>query len=192
MSLPTLIDHNNEIGIEAGDRRPYLERYVEAKNIELAEKFADGSVAVRHTLSPELARLAFTFVKATFRLIDIQQSNRDDNADRVKAQQADVDVWTSRVDAVTTGYVAFHETIDYFTRKASDARLEDDEETRHKILGLQNRAGEIVVEAEPDSPLSWTIPDVNPPNSVFDLPKSKQEWHVRERHVPPSSTDSTI
>jgi len=157
MSLPTYIDHCNRIGIEHLDRRPYLERYLDAKGLD---KKTYGEVAF----------LAFNLVRATFRLEDISQSEREKNEQRISAQEAEIVGWEQKAERYLDGRPGrtstYYELIADFGAMAVESRVPDADEREHMALGISGRIGDVVVAPEV-AMLAWQSEYYDPRDSAF-------------------------
>lgn len=157
MSLPTYHDHRNGIGIDFLDRRPYLARYLEAKELS-PQRYG------------ELARLAFNLVQAQFRLSDISQTISPHTDQKVAAQHGEVVGWQAKIDRYTDGrpgsaYV-LREMIGDFSCMAAEARQPDESERELIALGQAGRINEVVV-ATIDEPYSWQYGPSDARDSAF-------------------------
>ena len=143
MNLPSFGDHCRRVGVDPLDRRPYISRYLDAKNL--------GSD--RHE---ELAHLAFNLVQAQFRLVDISQTVALDNAQRVAAQRSEVDGWQQKADRFLNHVPGrlFEEMLEDFSTIAAVSRVLDESERNFVALGLAGRIGEVDV-APVVEPYSW-------------------------------------
>lgn len=145
MKIPTPYEHNNRIGIEFGDRRSYIERYIDAKNSE----DRTGRSVVRQGL----ATLAFRYVDSQSRVIDLATSVQPDKERKIRAQQADVDGWMAKINRREGWYPGdvrvFDEVVGDFTKMATDARVLNDQERRDRELIRQGKGNEVMVPHAP-------------------------------------------
>lgn len=135
------------------DRRSYLARYLDAKGLSY-----EGGKGGKTPKGPnaDLARLAFGYVQASFRLSDITQSTPGD-AHRIAAQRAEVKGWgakTARYLAGLSLHKIHNEMVADFTSLAEEARVPDKEELERIILAARGRINDVVVDA-PSAAYSW-------------------------------------
>lgn len=148
MEIPTYIDHNNGVREDPLDRRPYLERYAEARGLDTPTK-------------TYLAHLAFKQVEAEFRLVDVSQSVRPVDDNRTQAYADEVAGWQAKAARFLVDYPGlylFMNMLDDFRTMAAFARVMDEDERQFSSMCAAGLAGQVEVELLAPEPYAWQNP----------------------------------